>query len=137
MTSEKLFVDVGEDFEVGDPVYMASAEKTEWFAGKVYKAVVISKNGNNLHIIFEDGSSMNVTQKELQNFDLNISPPIRKLNQQKLFHAFTEQKNKQYDKDSFIKNLFVADEMINAATTLTNMKRAWVDMTRTWSLANT
>ena len=63
MASEKMFVDV-EDFEVGDPVYMASAE---WVAGQVYKAVVVSKNGNNLNIIFEDGSLMSVKQKELQN----------------------------------------------------------------------
>jgi hypothetical protein len=132
MASEKMFVDV-EDFEVGDPVYMASAE---WVAGQVYKAVVVSKNGNNLNIIFEDGSPMSVKQKELQNFDLNISPPIRKLNQQKLFYAFAEQKNKQYDKDSFIESLFAADKLINAAMTLTDMKRAWVDMTRKWTLVN-
>ncbi len=132
MASEKMFVDV-EDFEVGDPVYMASAE---WVAGQVYKAVVVSKNGNNLNIIFEDGSLMSVKQKELQNFDLNITPPIRKLNQQKLFYAFAEQKNKQYDKDSFIESLFAADKLINAAMTLTDMKRAWVDMTRKWTLVN-
>jgi hypothetical protein len=85
-------------FNLGNPVYMVSADNTGgWVAGKVYRAVIVSKNGNNLNIRFEDGTEMPVTPDQLQNISLNVNPPIVGLNQATLFTAFNEQQGKTPD----------------------------------------
>ena len=81
-------------FTVGNPVYMVSANNTGgWIAGKVYRAVIVSKNDDNLNIRFDsDGAEMTVPSAQLQNISLNVNPPIVGLNQATLFTAFEQQK---------------------------------------------
>jgi len=81
-------------FTIGNPVYMVSANNTGgWIAGKVYRAVIVSKNDDNLNIRFDsDGAEMTVPSAQLQNISLNVNPPIVGLNQATLFTAFEQQK---------------------------------------------
>ena len=80
-------------FNVGNHVYMVSADNNQgWVAGKVYRAVIVSNNGDNLNIRFEeDGTKLIVTPNDLQNISLNTNPPITELNQAILYTAFNAQ----------------------------------------------
>jgi len=86
-------------FNVDNPVYMVSADNTNgWVAGKVYRARIESKNGDNLNIRFEaDRSQMTINPEQLQNINLNTTPPIMGLNQATLLTAFNLQQGKTPD----------------------------------------